>query len=88
MPWDFIWLMFILKIPLAGLCWLVWWAIKQEPEPAASGDDGRERLPRPVNPHPRRPLPRHPRRGPHGSPAALPPPRVRTVRARARSFEH
>jgi hypothetical protein len=74
--------MLILKIPLAALIYIVWWAIKQEPEqePSTDDDGGSKRH----RPHPPRPFPRHPRRGPHGDPAPGPPARVRTVRARAR----
>ena len=76
--------MLALKIPLIGLLCIVWWAIKQKPEDASSReDDGgikRHRM------HPRKPLPRHPRRGPHGDPVPPPPARVRTVRARARTI--
>ena len=86
MTWGFVWLMLALKIPLIGLICIVWWAIKQKPEDASNSDDGggikRQR------PHPRKPCPRRPRRGPHGDPAPVPPPRVRTVRARARTLEH
>ena len=87
MSWGFIWLMFVLKIPLIGLICLVWWAVKQVPDeekPHAGGDGGTKthRHPR----HPREPFPRRPRRGPHGDPAPLPPPRVRTVVARARTY--
>ena len=87
MTWGFLWLMLALKIPLVGLICIVWWAIKQEPDETSSSqdDDGgikRERV------HPRKPFPRRPRRGPHGDPAPPPPSRVRTVRARARSYEH
>jgi hypothetical protein len=79
--------MLALKIPLVGLICIVWWAIKQEPEDASTSrdDDGgirRERV------HPRKPFPRKPRRGPHGDPAPPPPARVRSVRARARSYGH
>jgi hypothetical protein len=84
--WTFIYLMFILKIPIVGLLWIVWWAIKAEPEPAAPHDDGGSK----VHPHrhPRRPLPRRgPRRGPHGGLAMSPPPRARTVRAMARRVQ-
>jgi hypothetical protein len=82
--WGLIWLMLALKIPLAGLIYIVWWAVKAEPDEASSDDDGGiRRDPR----HPRKPFPRHPRRGPHGDPAPLPPPRVRTVRARTRTVE-
>jgi hypothetical protein len=88
--WGFLWLMLALKIPIAALIYLVWWAIKQEPDESTSSDDdgGVKRMPRT---HPRRPFPRHPRpprRGPHGDPAPLPPARVRTVRARARTLGH
>jgi hypothetical protein len=80
---TFIYLMIALKIPIAALLYLVWWAIKQTPDNAADGQgDGGSR--RPVPPHPRRPLPRRPRRGPHGAPAVAPPPRVRSVTARGR----
>jgi hypothetical protein len=79
--------MLALKLPLAGLIGIVWWAIKQSPEEApASGEDGGiKRNPRP---HPSKPFPRRPRRGPHGEPPPLPPARVRMVRARARSLGH
>jgi hypothetical protein len=85
--WGFVWLLLALKIPLIGLIYIVWWAIKQEPEDqtSPSDDDGGIRRHRA---HPRKPFPRRPRRGPHGDPAPAPPPRVRTVRARARMLEH
>ena len=87
--WGFVWLMLALKIPLIGLIAIVWWAVKQKPEDdASSEDDGGVKRPRthPHKPFPRHP--RHPRRGPHGDPAPLPPARVRTVRARARTLGH
>jgi hypothetical protein len=88
MGWTFVYLMLILKLPIAGLLWLVWWAVHQEDtqeEPVVKGDDGGTRKPRP---HPRPPLPRRPRRGPHGAPAPAPPARTRTVLARGRRVEH
>ena len=86
MTWGFLWLMLALKIPLVALIYLVWWAIKQEPEDAESpGGDGGSRRPRI---HPRQPFPRKPRRGPHGDPVPAPPARVRTVKARARTLGH
>ncbi len=88
MTWGFLWLMLALKIPLIGLISIVWWAIKQEPEEEQAptrDDDGGVKYRRP---HPTRPFPRRPRRGPHGDPAPLPPARVRTVQARARTFGH
>ena len=88
MTWGFLWLMLALKLPLAALIYIVWWAIKQEPEEdtSSSDDDGGAKL-RP-RPHPPRPFPRRPRRGPHGDPAPQPPARVRTTRARARTLGH
>ncbi len=85
MTWGFLWLMLALKIPIAALIYLVWWAIKQTPEQPESSDGGSggSKLRRV---HPRKPFPRHPRRGPHGDPAPMPPARVRTVRARARTI--
>jgi hypothetical protein len=84
--WGFIWLMLALKLPIAALIYIVWWAIKQEPEDQSTDEDGGiKRQPRP---HPPKPFPRHPRRGPHGDPAPMAPARVRTTRARARTLGH
>jgi hypothetical protein len=83
--------MVALKIPLALLIYIVWWAIKQEPETPASDEDdgGSKRLSRRHPPHhPRKPFPHRPRRGPHGDPAPRSPSRSRTVRARARTLGH
>jgi len=89
---TFIFLMFVLKLPIFGLLYIVWWAIRSVPEPEAIPDeDGGTKKPlqpRPRHPHPRPALPRRPRRGPHGAPALPPPPRVRTVIARGRRVEH
>ena len=85
MTWGFIWLMLALKLPLAGLIYIVWWAIKQEPEDAARPDeDGGVK--RPPRPHPPKPFPRRPRRGPHGDPPPASPTRMRRVKARARTL--
>jgi hypothetical protein len=76
-----LYLFVFLKLPILAACWIVWWAVHQtdaEDEPA-KGDGGTK-----VRPHPPRRLPRTPRRGPHGDPLPLPPPRVRRVKARAR----
>ena len=53
----------VLKIPLAAACWLVWYAIKAEPEPDEEPSGGEDRGPR--RKLPPRP-PRWPRRGPAG----------------------
>ena len=67
--YGFLWVMLALKIPLAMLLYIVWWAIKATPEPVA-GDD-RDGGIGPIRQGPRR-------RGPHGDPAVPPPPRTRT----------
>jgi hypothetical protein len=83
-----IWLILAVKLPLVLLIGLlVWWASRgQSDEESSSDDDGGLRL-RP-RPHPRRPFPRPPRRGPHGDPSPVPPARVRPVRARSRTLRH
>jgi hypothetical protein len=85
---TFIFLMLVLKLPIFALFYIVWYAVKSppEPEPVAEDDGGTKGPlnPRPRHPHPRPALPRNPRRGPHGAPRVAPPPRVRTVVARAR----
>jgi hypothetical protein len=81
--WGFIWLMFILKVPIVALLLIVWWAVRSRPEetqPSDGDDDGGTKRRR----HPRRPFPRRPRRGPHGDPAVPSPPRTRSVLARAK----
>lgn len=82
--WTFVYLMLALKIPICALLYIVWWAIKQAPDAAdePKGEGGTKRPP--LRPHPRKPFPRTPRRGPHGDPAPLAPPRSRSVVARAR----
>jgi hypothetical protein len=83
MTWGFLWLMVALKVPIALLLWLVWWAIHADPEPDSDSSDGSDGGSKVRDGH-RSPLPRHPRhRGPHGAPLPSPP-RVRTV-ARART---
>ena len=73
MTWGFIWLMFILKIPIFMLFGIVWWAVRKTDEPSPEQPVRAERRPHPHRPR-RRPRPRDP----HGGPATLPaPPRVR-----------
>ena len=56
-------MMLVLKIPIVYLCWVVWWAIKAEPESEADGSsDGPT-----WKPWQQRPGPRPRRGGPHGS---------------------
>jgi hypothetical protein len=65
--WELIWLMLIMKIPILYLCWVVYWAIKSEPErdePATVRVVDEEP---PSGWRPRR-RPRPGRSGPHGRP--------------------
>ena len=82
MTWGFIWMVVVLKIPIAALLWLVWWAVRAEPEPAGDestgGDGGSGHSPRPR-------VPRPPRRGDHAVPAPPPPARVRALAQRSDS---
>lgn len=75
---TFIFMMFVLKIPILALLLLVWWAIRAKPEPDdGSGGDGGIKRERRFPRHPRRRPPRGPRRGPHGGPGTTAPPRMR-----------
>jgi hypothetical protein len=60
----------ILKIPVLGAAWLIWHAVRAEPDPAeAVEDEGGSEERRHFRREPKRP--RGPRRGPH-APDALP----------------
>jgi hypothetical protein len=66
--WEIIFVLVVLKIPVAYVAWVVWWAIKSEPELGAEGGtDGVNWTPwRRPSPSP---SPLRPRRGgPHGAP--------------------
>ena len=77
-----LWLFVALKIPVVAACWIIWWAVHQEPEyPEDSGGGGGR-----PRPHPAPVLPRAPRRGPHRESAPLSPPRVRHAKASSRSM--
>jgi hypothetical protein len=73
----------LIKLPIAAL--MIWIPFRYDestnvPDVSDSSeeDGGSKALPGgPLNPHPRGPLPRNPRRGPHGSPSPSSPPRVR-----------
>lgn len=87
MDWTFVYLMFVLKLPIVGLLWIVWWAIHNTDEPASERTDGEGGTKLPRRPHP--PLPRRRRpRGPHGEPAPPAPPRTRPTVVRARDTEN
>jgi hypothetical protein len=66
--WPIFFLAVVLKIPVFTALWLVWWAVRAEPESSEEVDDGDGGFRR-WRREPR--SPRGPRRGPHG-PDALP----------------
>ena len=89
----------LIKLPIAALMlWIPFRydeaAYPTDPADSSSEEDGGSKaLPGgPLNPHPRGPLPRRPRRGPHGSPSPPSPQRVRgplrVVRARPLRVGH
>jgi hypothetical protein len=80
MTWGFIWMIVVLKIPIVAMLWLVWWAVRAEPEPAAAGDQGEGGGGTGHSPRP-------PRRGAHAEPAPQPPPRIRAI-SRTGSVPH
>jgi hypothetical protein len=68
MVWEFVFLMVVLKIPIAYLCLVVYWAVKAEPPPPEPA-----RMQVVPEPHERGPWSRRtrrpgPRRGPERSP--------------------
>jgi hypothetical protein len=81
--WEIVFLMVILKIPIAYLCFVVYYAIKAEPKPEAGAgvtarlgpdDPGFGRRRSPLRPRGRRP---------HGGPVRSYPRAPRTAYARA-----
>ena len=66
MGWTMFYLFVALKIPILAAIWLVWWAIKQEPDPSEDvrDDGGAAKRPHPVPRLPRTPAPRPARRRP------------------------
>ena len=83
MDWTFVYLMVFLKLPILGLFWIVWWAVKAGPETgtddadSSDGGGGSKRPREPFGPRPRS-------RGPHGDPRTPAPPRSRPVTAKGR----
>lgn len=88
-----LWIVFfaaLIKLPIAAL--MLWIPFRydesmREPDASDSSDEdgGSRALPGgPLDPHPRAPTPRKPRRGPHGSPSPSPPARVRAAVRRRR----
>jgi hypothetical protein len=83
--WEIVFLMVILKIPIGYLCFVIWYAVKAEPEPEEGAgvtaqlgpDDGGEGGLR------RRARPGRLRPGPHGGPSRSYPRVPRTATAAA-----
>ncbi|HEY5192568.1 MAG TPA: hypothetical protein VIJ39_01690 [Solirubrobacteraceae bacterium] len=97
--WLLLGLIVLIKLVIASL--MLWLPYRSDSAMSALGDQsesdsgedegGSKALPgSPAEPHPRLPLPHRPRRGPHGSPSAPSPSRVRTRSRRvvARSLMH
>jgi hypothetical protein len=74
MGWTMLYLFLFLKLPILAAGYIVWWAVRQEPDASGDPEGGGGGRPRP---HPRPRWPRPPRRGPHATPDAAVPPRVR-----------
>jgi hypothetical protein len=75
--WAVFWLAVMLKIPIAALLYIVWWAVHDPPTPEADSEDGGGNQRR--DPHPRIRPPQPPRRGPHAAPGPSAPDRVRVA---------
>ena len=82
----FLWMMLALKVPIAALLTLVWWASRS---PAEAEPEQRDWQPLHKGPdRPRRPRhPRPPRRGPHAATPPASPKRTR-VHAKPRVLSH
>lgn len=75
--WEIVFLLIILKIPLAWVCWVVWWSVEAEPEIGADGEENNQDMN--WRPWRRPPGSRPSRGGPHGRRARR---AARTPRAR------
>ena len=42
MVWEIVFVLVILKLPVAYVCWVIWWAVKSEPELGVEGENGGE----------------------------------------------
>jgi hypothetical protein len=71
--WALFYMFVVLKIPIALMLWIVWWAVREEPAADETDVDGTGG----GGDHPRPRKPRPPRRGPHADPLPKPPARVR-----------
>ena len=86
MGWTMLYLFVALKIPICAAIWLVWWAIKQEPDPSEDvrDDGGAAQAAAPGPAAPAHAAPRPARRARAGLAAARPP--VQRARPRPRAL--
>ena len=87
MLWFTLVFLVLLKIPLAYLCYVVWWAVKDPPAPgegyAGAGDRADTGGPDSGPSWWKRRAPKRPaRRGPHGSPTRRPEPALTRARSK------
>jgi len=85
--WYIIFFVILLKIPTVYLLYVVWWAVKDPPQPdgglAADGSGAGADGPEPGSSWWKRRPPRRPSRpGPHGSPERRPEPALTRARAK------
>ena len=80
--WELVFLMVILKIPIAYLCSVVYYAIKAEPKPEDGAEVTAKVAPDDFGPGPRRRRVRRPR-PPHGGPTRTVPRTAHAARAYA-----
>jgi hypothetical protein len=84
MLWFSLVFLVLLKIPLAYLCYVVWWAVKDPPAPGGGAEGVGDAAGGPESGSgswwrvPQRP----PRRGPHGSPVRRPAPAPTRARSK------
>jgi hypothetical protein len=83
--WAIFWLALVLKLPIAALLYIVWWAVREPPAPEPGDGDGGSRR---DGHHPRLRPPEPPRRGPHANPRPHSPERVRGVSGRTPTRPH
>jgi hypothetical protein len=79
--WAMFWLIVVLKVPIAALLYIVWWATREPPLPEPDPGEGGKGIT--LDPHPRLRPPQPPRRGPHAGRRPDAPSRTR-VGTRAR----
>lgn len=70
--WELVFMMVVLKIPIAYLCAVVYWAVKAEPKPPEPARSEVFEPPEPHSPWASRFRPRGPRTGPRRGPQRRP----------------